>query len=322
MIIFLYGEDSFRSHKKLLEIKNKYLEKDKSGSGLSSFDFDEKVSFEKIINVFETSNLLAAKRLVVIKRFIVSGSEADQKSALEFLKRKKNNLLDDKDLIVVFWEENQPKKNNALYKFLEKNAKKQNFEKLSGIKLNAWIMKKIKEINLKSNISKTALEKLILYIGNDMIILDKEIEKLVSYSGEKLIVEKDVELLVNANLDSNIFATVDAIGTNNKKDALFFLHRHLKKGDDPFYIFSMLLYQFRNLLKISDLKESGISSEYEISRITKMHPFVIRKSLNQAKNFSLSKLKAIYQKLGDIDLQVKTGKLDIKLALDKFVAEL
>jgi DNA polymerase III subunit delta len=137
-----------------------------------------------------------------------------------------------------------------------------------------------------------------------------------------MITEKDVDQLVNASLDSNIFTTIDAIGANNKKEALFMLHNHIKKGDDPFYIFSMFLYQFRNLLKIADLRESGISSEYEISKITKMHPFVIRKSLGQIRNFTFEKLKNIYQKLGEMDTQIKTGKIDIKLALDKFVAEL
>lgn len=346
MIIFLYGEDSSRSFEKLAEIKKKYLESDKSGSGLSLFDCGEKIIPAKITNVFGTANLLAPKRLVVVKRMISSFSESDQKEILIFLKKNKDRILEDKDLIAVFWEDNQPKKSNAIFKFLDSSAKKQNFEKLSGAKLNAWIIGKIKKIDPASSISKTALEKLILYAGNDSGMLGKELDKLVNYSGGtpphqkngglnkdktdlgdfwcggKMISEKDVDILVNANLDANIFATVDAIGANNKKEALIMLHNHLKKGDDPFYIFSMFLYQFRNLLKIADLAESGISSEYEISKITKMHPFVIRKSLGQIRNFTFDKLKNIYQKLGDIDIQVKTGKIDIKLALDKFVAEL
>lgn len=322
MIIFLYGEDSFRSFGKLAEIKNKYLASDKSGSGLSLFDCDEKVLAEKIITAFETPNLLAPKRLVVAKRLIASFGEMDQKKILEFLKERRDKLLEDKDLVAVFWEENQPKKNNAIYKFLEKNARKQNFEKLTGVKLEQWIITRMKEIDEKAGISKPAVQKLILYAGNDMNLLDKELQKLANYSGGEMIGEKDVDLLVSANLDSNIFATVDAIGANNKKEALALLHRHLKKGDDPFYLFSMFLYQFRNLLKIADLRDRGISSEYEISKITKMHPFVIRKSLGQIRNFTFSKLKSIYQKLGDIDAKVKTGKLDMKLALDKFVAEL
>ena len=41
MIIFLYGEDGFRSQEKLKGIKDKFLEKNSSGSGLSYFDFEE-----------------------------------------------------------------------------------------------------------------------------------------------------------------------------------------------------------------------------------------------------------------------------------------
>ena len=84
----------------------------------------------------------------------------------------------------------------------------------------------------------------------------------------------------------------------------------------------MFIYQFRNMIKIADLMGRGIGNEYEISKITKMHPFVVRKSLAQVKVFTLERLKKIYRKLARFDLAVKTGKMDMKMALDKFVAEL
>jgi DNA polymerase III delta subunit len=49
---------------------------------------------------------------------------------------------------------------------------------------------------------------------------------------------------------------------------------------------------------------------------------VVRKSLAQLRNFSFEKLKRIYKNLGEIDLAVKTGRLEKNLALDKFLAEL
>jgi DNA polymerase III subunit delta len=131
-----------------------------------------------------------------------------------------------------------------------------------------------------------------------------------------------VELLVKANLAGNIFEMIDALGNKNKKAALKLLHRHLKNGEDPFYIFSMFVYQFRNLLKVADYKENGGLAEKEIANASKLHPFVVKKSLNQINNFSLDRLKKVYQKLGNLDLKIKTGKIDIKLALDKFIVEL
>ena len=41
MIIFLYGEDEYRSAQKLAEIKSKFLDKNKEGGTLFVFDFQE-----------------------------------------------------------------------------------------------------------------------------------------------------------------------------------------------------------------------------------------------------------------------------------------
>jgi len=321
MVIFFYGDDQFRSHQKLIEIKNKYLQSDKSGSGLSSFDFADKSDAKNIIEVCSMLNLLAPKRLVTIKRIISHGLETEQKILLEYLEKNKKSLVEDKDLVIVFWEENALKKTNKLFKLLGNIGKKQEFSKLTGAKLNAWILKRIKELDGSANISKTALDKLISYSGSETLILESEIQKLVNYASGRMIDDTDIEDLVRANVDANIFATIDCLATGNKKQALNLLHNHLAKGDDPFYIMSMFVYQFRNLIKIADLAEKN-TSEYEIARLTKMHPFVIKKSMGQLRNFSFSKLKKIYNKLLDIDIKVKTGKMDMRLALDMLVAEI
>ena len=83
----------------------------------------------------------------------------------------------------------------------------------------------------------------------------KKLPKLINYSDGQMISDKDVELLVKAKIDGNIFSAIDALGANNKKEAMKLLHDNLEKGEDPFYIFSMIVYQFRNMIKIADLKE-------------------------------------------------------------------
>lgn len=321
MIIFLYGEDSFRSSRKVLEIKEKFLASDAAGSGLSVFDFDQKDKEASPLDALGTPNLLAPKRLVIIKNLIISGTEKEQDEILEYFKKNKH-IEGDSDLVVIFWERENPKKSNALYKFLEKFAKSQGFEKLAGIKLINWVLKRIKEIDGEGKISKTALDKLIVFCGNDTNILDKEIQKLVNYAEGRIIKEEDIEILVRAKIDSNIFQTIDALAGRRKMEALKLLHRHLERGEDPFYILSMFIYQFRNLIKIADLKENYGAREQEIVRISKSHPFVVKKSMAQLRMFPLEKLKKIYQKLSDLDTKVKTGQIEIKLALDKFIVEL
>jgi len=333
MIIFLYGEDAFRSSQKIKEIKEKFLKSDPIASGLSVFPArnasrlgrDAGGDYDGIIGVLSTPNLLASKRLVIIKRLLSKGTSEEQEKLLEYLEKNKKNLTEDKDLVVVFWEEETAKKNNALFKFLESRqggAKSQELKKLSGIKLDQWINERLREINPRNKISASALQKLVLYAGSDMFLLDNEIQKLANYANGQMISDEDVEILVKANLDSNIFNTIDALGAKNKKEALKLLHRHLGQGEDPFYILSMFIYQFRNLLKVADLNLNEGRSEQEIAKISKLHPYVVKKSLAQIQRFSFQQLKKIYQKLGEMDLKIKTGQLDIKLALDKFVVEL
>ena len=67
MIIFLYGEDDFRSLEKLKEIEKKFLDKNSSGSGLSSFDFEEdkSIEFAEIRKAFGSKGLFFEKQLIL-----------------------------------------------------------------------------------------------------------------------------------------------------------------------------------------------------------------------------------------------------------------
>lgn len=324
MLIFLYGQDSFRSSRKLLEIKKKFLTSDPVGSGLSVFDFEDKGLKEKtkLLDVFGMPNLLAPKRLIIVKNLLSSGTADQQKEVEEFLKYKAASLSEDKDIVAVFWEADAPKKSQALFKFLEKNSKSQNFQKLPPAKLSQWVLLELKEIDSKSTIAKSALEKIIAYTEGDTRVLRCELEKLVNFAAGRMIEERDIELLVRAKVDASIFATIDALAGKDKKTALTLLHRHIEKGEDPLYLLTMIVYQFRNILQVADLREEYAGRDQEIAKLTKLHPFVVRKSLIQSRNFTMERLKEIYKNLNVLDIQIKTGKMQAVLALERFIVQL
>lgn len=318
MLIFLYGEDDFRSSEKLAEIKTKFLNNNNSDLGLSVIDYEE--GDKKISDVASSSGIFSSSQLVIVKNLISSASADRQENSLEFLKNKKA-LIDDKDTLIVFWENGMPKKNGRIYKFLDKHAKKEIFEKLKGVALINWILAKIEKIDSQIKISKEAVNKLVAYVGDDLFHLDNEIRKLISFKDSGLIDEKDVDVLVKSKINANIFETIEALSGGNKSLALKLLHGQLEKGEDPFYILSMYIYQFRNLLKISEFSSRGSIDQYGVAKEVGLHPFVVQKGMAQLRNLSVQKLRAIYKKLQKIDLGIKTGKVDIKLALDRFVAE-
>jgi DNA polymerase III subunit delta len=320
MIIFLYGKDEFRSTKKLAEIKNKFLEKNKEGSTLFVFDFSEKeIDAEDLVVKLSSGGLFSNKKLAIIKNALQNKKFGESEEILNFFKKLKKE--EDKDLAITFWERDGFEKKAKLTKYLLANAKSQEFKFLEGVNFLNWIKEEISRKGKgEVSISSGAAQKIAAFVGADNLsLLDCELEKVINHKGKGEIAEEDVDLLVKSKIDTDVFKTVDALSRNDKKSAIKLLHSHLSSGDDPFYLLSMYFYQFRNLLKIKPLADMHIS-EREIAQKLKLHPFVVRKSLAQCRNFSLLRLKEIYKDLCELDYEAKTGKAEIEMALDRFVA--
>lgn len=321
MVIFLYGEDEVRSLEKLKEIERKFLEKNSSGSGLSSFDFEEEknIDFFEIKKAFASKGLFFEKQLVIIKNLIASASKQFSSEVAQFFGKTK--IFEDKDLVTVFWEKGKTNEKNELFKVLKK-AKSQKFELLLGMKLNSWVVSALEKENNLVKISPKAVQKLIAFTGGDLRLIRNEIQKLANYKEKGEIGEKDVELLAKEKISSNIFETIEALSGENKKNALKLLNEQIKKGEDPIYILMMYVYQFRNFLKVSEYYEQGEKNNYAVAKKTKLHPFVVQKILGNIPKFPPRKLKTIYKKLQAIDEKVKTGKGEIKTELERFIVEM
>jgi DNA polymerase III delta subunit len=61
---------------------------------------------------------------------------------------------------------------------------------------------------------------------------------------------------------------------------------------------------------------------YQIQKISKIHPFVIKKNFLLAKNFSINELKKIYKKILEIDFLIKTGKVDPQTGIEIFLMKI
>lgn len=309
MIILLYGQDTYRSRQKLNEIIEHYEKIHKSGLNLIYFDV-ESLKFENFKDIFQQTSMFDEKRMTVLLNCF-SNKDFKEK-VLENCKL----FLDSKDIILLY-EEGKILERDRLLKLLQKQAKMQEFQLLEGVKLRSWIKQEF--LKFKTEISPEAIEKLIDFAGNDLWQIANEVKKLASFKKGKRIDAEDIELLVKPKIENDIFKTIDAIASKNKKEALLLIHKHLEKGDNPVYLLSMINFQFRNLLMVKELIEEQ-KPYYAISKMTKLHPFVVKKSYQQAARFSFAELKKIYQKLFEADLAIKTGKIGSETALDLFLS--
>jgi len=304
MIIFLYGQDNYRSGQKLKELIGHYKKIHKTGLSLKYIDV-RKLSFKDLEDELKQISIFKEKKLLILTN-VFSNTEFKK----VFVKKGKKFI--ESDSTVLFYEQDKVDKRDALLKFLNKHAKSQEFQLLEGLRLRNWLRKKFQE--RKANIKEQALDKFISFVDNNPWQIINEIQKLAHFKNGKEIEVKDIELLIKPHVEPNIFNTIDAIASKDKKRALKLLRDHIKKGDSPFYLFSMINYQFRNLLIIKDLLIKNLSP-YSSG----LHPFVIKKSSVLARKFDFLELKKIYQKIFEIDLSIKTGKSDAETALDLLI---
>jgi len=310
MIIFLHGEDIYRLRQKLNEIIDRYQEIHQSGLNLKYFDF-QKDSLEDFRDAFRSFSMFDEKKLIIARNaFSSSETESGLKEILKKFQKSKD--------IILFYEEKVDQK-KTLFKFLKKYGKIQRFDLLSGKKLANWVKKELEKHSTK--IDQDALSLLLEYAGENTWQLSNEIKKLADYKNKKKIIKEDVKALVRPKIETDIFETIDAIAANNKKRALALIQNHLRKGDSPSYILAMISFQFRNILIVKDLIERRKLLN-QILKEVNLHPFVVKKSFFQAKNFDLNGLKKIYQKLFQIDLKIKTGKIDPENALNLLIAQI
>jgi len=307
MIIFLYGQDTYRIKEKAREIIEHHKKVHKNGLSLKHFS-----DFSSLEDDIKQVSMFKEKKLIIINNLF---SEKEFKD--KFLENKEKLLKSD-DIILIIEPENIIK-SDSLFKFLKKNAKCQKFELLTAAKLKNWAQKEFEKHN--SEINPQALDLLIEYSDSDLWKMNNEIIKLANYKNNDIINKEDVGLLIRSKIETDIFKTIDAIAEKNKSKALKLVHKHLEKGDSPLYLISMVNYQFKNLLIVKDLIEKHQPYSVILKK-SGLHPYVVKKSYSQSYKFNFQELKKIYQKIFEIDFQIKTGKIEPETGLDLFIAEL
>ncbi|MFH1509153.1 MAG: DNA polymerase III subunit delta [bacterium] len=315
MIYFLFGEDTYRSGQKVKTFKDKFLKASQNGELNFSHLKDADLNLAKVKSEISTMPFLNKTRLVLLENALSKGKKEFKDSLAEVLEENKVP----ESTVLLIWEKEIPDKRIKLFKFLNKSKTAEEFDLLTGLALTNYVKELVAQKEAKIN--SEALGKLIQFVGSDLNRIDIELEKLALYKDGLEISVADVEKLVAPTFQENIFAFTDALGRKNKQEALTFLHTEMKTGKHELYMMTMIQYQLRNLLIVKDLQERGVN-EYQIAREAKLHPFVVKKSLEQTRNFSSEELKQMMEKLYTADEDIKNGKQSGLLALDIFVTKM
>jgi DNA polymerase-3 subunit delta len=194
------------------------------------------------------------------------------------------------------------------------------FAPLKGKVMESWIAQYVEDAGRK--IDRQALEYLSSINSFDLQIMEQELQKLLLYRPEDAVITlQHVETIVTKTVEANIFALSDSIGNKKGSEALQTLRDMFYVGESPFKLLGFLNRHFRNLLLVKDYRGMGYN-EAEIKEKTKLHPFVIKKSIRQAEQFSTVQLIGALEQLLMIETALKSTSANGEELLEQFVIEL
>jgi len=315
MLKLYFGEDTYSLNHALKEIEKNFANDNFGDMNINKFDGGG-LTFDQLIRSATAVPFLAEKRLIIIRNFLRDG---DQKLR-DYLAENLEKFPDSSEIILV--EEGEVNKSLGLYKKLLKMKVVEYFPLRKGYELEKWLQEYARQENISLGFS--AVRRLIATAGNNTWRLTNELAKLDLFrkAREKSeIDESDINEMVESEHDQNIFDFIDALGARNAKLALKYLHNLFAGGKNENYILSMIVYQFRNMLLVQDLIVRGVKRN-QIPAESELHPFVVGKTIRVLNNYDLPLLKRIYYRLMQTDIDIKTGRVDSRLALEKLLADL
>ncbi|MDP2812814.1 MAG: DNA polymerase III subunit delta [bacterium] len=316
MLFFYYGEDNFRANQKIQAITNKFKEKvDPSGQNIVYLEGDN-ISADNFFEAVSVMSFLADKKLILIKN-IFSNKKLNlwQDALIDYLKKQKDTLDEN---YLIFFQDGHPDSRTKLYKTLIKIKFAEEFKALSPLELKKWIIKQFS--NSQKEINSEAIELLISLVGANLWQMHQEINKLISYC-QKEVTSDDIKTIVQGKIDTNIFSLIDALGNRDKALALKLIEEKLNCGVNHQYILTMIIRQFRLLIKAKELS-AQVKYSGALMQALKIPKFVAEKTMAQIKLYNRDQLARIYRLLLELDEKFKSTQNQEKILFAKMINEL
>ena len=307
-VYLLYGEESYLK-KQYRDRMTKAVIPD--GDTMNYAYYDGKgINPAELIDLAETMPFFAERRLIVVEN---SG----------FFKNATPELADYikgmPDTACMIFLENEVDKRGKMYKAVKDKGRIVEMGRQDEKTLLYWIAGNVKKEGRQ--IKESAARYLLSRTGTDMENLEKELEKLFSYTlGNNEITVEDIDAVCTAQISNKIFDMIEAVAAKKQRKALDYYYDLLALKEPPMRILYLLARQFRLLLEVKELMGRG-NDKAQIAKTAKLHPFVAGKYMQQCRTFSKAELRSIMEDAASTEEMVKTGRLNDRMSVEIFIVK-
>ena len=272
-----------------------------------SLDAEETES-SKIIELLSSRSLFNLPRLIFLKRLYKNKDRENLiPYILEFLK---NNTVDS----IIIWEDQKISSVTKYVKFFKTTNSFVEVNKMYKPAFIKFANELSKEYGLDMNREVVTL--LCTYSNYDTQRLENNIKKLYLLELNKKIEKEDVKNVIADTLEDDIWKLLDEMN-KTKGQPLKILERILSQRVDPKYIFPMIARNMRLITMTKYLLDHHYKYS-EIASIVGVPPFTVKTLVEASDKYNWDKIMSKYEKLCNLDYEIKIGRIDPKLGLTLF----
>ena len=263
----------------------------------------------ELIDLAETMPFFADRRLIVME------NSGFFKNATPELADYIKNMPETACFIFV---ESEVDKRGKMYKAVKDKGRAVEMGRQDEKTLLYWLAGMVKKEG--KQIKESTARYLVAKTGTDMENLEKEMEKLFSYTlGQTEITVQDVDEICTTQVTNKIFDMVEAVAAKQKQ-ALDYYYDLLALKEPPMRILYLLARQFKLLMEVKDLSGRGYDKP-QIAKTAGLHPFVAGKYIKQCRSFSKEELRSIMEEAANTEEMVKTGRLNDRMSVELFIVK-
>ncbi len=308
MIYLIYGTEEYLIKKEVDKIKSKFDIND-----TSIYDMDD-INLKNIVDDASSMSLFSNERLIIIENSNIFTGSSKKRDDIKYLEEYIDHPNKSTTLIFTLNSDSLDNRKKIVTKIKEKG-------KLIEFNNNYNLIDIIKDMFDNYKINLNTIKLLIDRVGNNLNLLNQEINKIKTYKGDDLnITDEDIILLTHKTIDIDIFHLIENIILNRKKEALDSYYEMIKMGEEPIKIIIMLSNQFRLMYQVKKLSMNRFSI-MDMMKILGQKKYTIEKALEKSRKYNEDIiLKKLYE-LADLDIKIKTGKINKNIALELFIID-
>ncbi|WP_241657830.1 DNA polymerase III subunit delta [Anaerobacillus alkaliphilus] len=316
-LYLFYGTETFLIEETIHKLINKVLTEDQYDFNLSTYEAKE-TPISVAIEEAQTIPFMGSHRVVIVKeaQFLTGKDQSKVEHDLKELEAYVLNPISETVFVIVAPYEKLDER-KKIVKLLKSHSEVLDAAPFSDHEMEKWLDERVKKYGVQ--ITKDGREQLVQLLGNNLVMIAGEIEKLALYVGDGGVIDDViVEKLVSKTMEQDVFSLVDHVIHRRKQQALQVFYDLIKQKEEPIKLLALLARQFRILYQVKELTNRGYSQQ-NIAGALKLHPYVVKLATQQAKQFDEKKLLSFLDEIAETDYKIKTGKIDKQLGLELFI---